>query len=181
MADVDIVADAGKAVLTTLGLGGNLGDPRQTMAHALHMIDEHPACRVVAVSRIYSTPPWGVTDQPVFLNCCAMVETSLAPEQMMQFCLDTERRLKRVRKVRWGPRLVDIDILTYDDRTIETDILTAPHPRMTERGFVLVPLAEIASDLVVNGKRVEDWAASADKAGIEPVSTDGKWWKTSVI
>ncbi|WP_132310283.1 2-amino-4-hydroxy-6-hydroxymethyldihydropteridine diphosphokinase [Martelella mediterranea] len=165
----------------TLGLGGNLGDPRQTMAQALHMLNERPDCRVDGVSRLYRTPPWGLTEQPAFLNSCARLKTSLKPDDLMQLCLDIEHRLKRVRKVRWGPRLVDIDILTYGLQEIESDHITVPHPRMTERGFVLVPLAEIAPDLPVLGRTVADWASKCERDGILPASEDGHWWEEPLI
>ena len=165
----------------TLGLGGNLGDPRQTMSQALKILDETPSCRIEAVSRLYRTPPWGLTQQPAFLNCCARMVTSLQPEELMQLCLDIEHRLKRVRKVRWGPRLVDIDILTYGNLQIDSEMVTVPHPRMTERGFVLVPLAEIAPEVMVRGKRITDWADIIERDGILPVSNDGLWWKQPSI
>ena len=94
----------------------------------------------------------------------------------MQRCLDIEKQLKRVRDVRWGPRLIDIDILTYGTETLNTETVTIPHPRMLERGFVLMPLAEIAPDLAVNGRSITEWASDADMAGIVAISDDGAWW-----
>ncbi len=167
-----------ETVRATLGLGGNLGEPAEAMARALVLLDADEKTRVVAVSRLYRTPPWGPVEQPPFINCCALIETTRAPEDLMRFCLDIEKRLKRVRDRRWGPRLIDIDILTFGDIRQESDLLTVPHPRMTGRGFVLVPLSEIAPDLVVAGRTVVDWRDEAERDGIDPVSDDGAWWKS---
>lgn len=150
----------------TLGLGGNIGDPPAAMAQALNALNAHEACRLVAVSHLYKTPPWGKTDQADFFNCCAMIETSLSAEALLDLCLNIESGMKRVRIERWGPRTIDIDVLTYGDQTITTTRVEIPHPRMTERAFVLMPLADIAPDLVVKGRRVGEWLADADKAGI---------------
>ena len=163
-------------VRAALGLGANLGDPAAAMARALQLLDDGEGTGIVAVSKLYRTPPWGLVEQPPFINCCALVETSLSPQALMQRCLDIEKQLKRVRDVRWGPRLIDIDILTYGSETLDTETVTIPHPRMLERGFVLMPLAEIAPDLAVNGRAVAEWAAEADMAGIVPISDDGTWW-----
>ena len=163
-------------VRAALGLGANLGDPAAAMARALRMLDDGEGTAVAAVSKLYRTPPWGLVEQPPFINCCALVETSLPPQALMQRCLDIEKQLKRVRDVRWGPRLIDIDILTYGTETLNTETVTIPHPRMLERGFVLMPLAEIAPDLAVNGRAVSEWASEADMAGIVAISDDGAWW-----
>ncbi|MGV0910598.1 2-amino-4-hydroxy-6-hydroxymethyldihydropteridine diphosphokinase [Martelella sp. FOR1707] len=163
-------------VRAALGLGANLGDPAAAMARALQLLDDGEGTAVVAVSKLYSTPPWGLVEQPPFINCCALVETSLPPQALMQRCLDIEKQLKRVRDVRWGPRLIDIDILTYGTETLNTETVTIPHPCMLERGFVLMPLAEIAPDLAVNGRAVSEWASEADMAGIVAISDDGAWW-----
>lgn len=165
--------------LAALGLGGNLGDPVAAMAAALRTIEDHPDCRVEAVSSLYRTPPWGKTDQADFYNCCALVETRLAPEALLALCLDIERGMKRVRIERWGPRTIDIDILTYDDRDVSTETLAIPHPRITERAFVLVPLAEIAPGLAIATKSVRDWLGAIDTSGITRTSEDGDWWRTA--
>ena len=162
----------------TLGLGGNIGDPVQAMAEALRALDARPDSRVLAVSRLYRTPPWGKTDQDWFFNACALVETTLAPEALLDTCLDIERAMKRERKERWGPRTIDIDVLTYDDLKQTHDRLEIPHPRMIARGFVLMPLADFAPALVVEGRTVRDWLAEADTAGIEVAETNPDWWQT---
>lgn len=163
--------------IATLGLGGNLGEPRRAMADALQMLDARADCTVRAVSRLYRTPPWGKTDQAWFFNACAEVETTLGPEALLDTCLDIERQMKRVRDERWGPRTIDIDVLTYGDVSQAETRLELPHPRMTARGFVLMPLADFAPDLSVNGRRVGDWLADADVTGIEVADEDLGWWK----
>jgi 2-amino-4-hydroxy-6-hydroxymethyldihydropteridine diphosphokinase len=161
----------------TLGLGGNIGDPVHSMAVALQGLDARPDCRVVAVSRLYRTPPWGKTDQSFFFNACAEVSTSLEPEALLDVCLDIERGMKRERIERWGPRTLDIDVLTYADITQDAPRLELPHPRMTDRGFVLMPLADFAADLIVNGAAVSEWLAKADIAGIEVADQYPDWWR----
>lgn len=160
----------------TLGLGGNIGDPVHAMAEALRLIDARPDCRVRAVSAVYRTPPWGKTDQADFFNACALVETILPPVHLLDACLRIEREMKRVRTERWGPRTIDIDVLTYDDLRERHERLELPHPRMTERGFVLMPLADIAPGLSVSGRTVRDWLADADTNGIENAGLNADWW-----
>ncbi|WP_242223298.1 2-amino-4-hydroxy-6-hydroxymethyldihydropteridine diphosphokinase [Shinella zoogloeoides] len=161
----------------TLGLGGNIGDPVQAMAEALRALDARPDSRVLAVSRLYRTPPWGKTDQDWFFNACALVETTLAPEALLDTCLDIERVMKRERKERWGPRTIDIDVLTFEGAEQSGGRLELPHPRMTARGFVLMPLADVAPMLEVGGRAVADWLRDADITGIEPANAGPDWWK----
>ena len=173
---LSIVADSGWRT-ASLGLGGNIGDPRAAMAEALRQLDGRSDCEVVAVSRLYKTPPWGKIDQADFFNCCALVRTTLEPEALLEACLDIERGMKRERIERWGPRTIDIDILTYEGHRSEGDRLELPHPRMTQRGFVLMPLADIGASLNVEGRTVAEWLESAETAGIELVSDDREWWR----
>ena len=161
------------------GLGGNIGDPVRAMAEALRALDARDDCRVTAVSRLYRPPPWGKTDQDWFFNACALVETTLAPEPLLDTCLAIERDMKRERKERWGPRTIDIDVLTYDGVAQSGGRLELPHPRMTGRGFVLMPLADVAPDLAVEGRTVASWLEDADVAGIEPASAGPEWWKAT--
>lgn len=163
--------------LATLGLGGNIGDPVKAMASALGVLDAHPDSRVAAVSRLYRTPPWGKTDQSYFFNSCAAVETRLPPEALLDLCLSIEREMKRERIERWGPRTLDIDVLTYEGVEQDAPRLELPHPRMTERGFVLMPLADIAPELVVRGRTVSDWLVGTDIAGIEVADENRDWWR----
>ncbi|MBZ9653355.1 2-amino-4-hydroxy-6-hydroxymethyldihydropteridine diphosphokinase [Phyllobacterium lublinensis] len=161
-----------------LGLGGNIGDPVASMGKALRTLHRRSDTRVVAVSSVYKTPPWGKTDQDWFHNACAEVETLLGPEALLATCLDIEKRLKRERLERWGPRIIDIDVLAYEgEETFESPTLELPHPRMTERAFVIVPLADIAPQLVVDGKSVAQWSALCDRSGIERATDDTGWWR----
>ncbi|PZV36085.1 2-amino-4-hydroxy-6-hydroxymethyldihydropteridine diphosphokinase [Mesorhizobium kowhaii] len=159
-----------------LSLGGNLGDPAKSMGAALRMLDADADTRVTGVSSLYRTPPWGKLDQPDFLNAAAEISTGLAPRALLDLCLDAERRLKRVREERWGPRLIDIDILVFGDRVIHETGLEVPHPRMLERAFVLAPLAEIAPGLVVGGRSVADRLVAVDTSGIERLPSGRDWW-----
>lgn len=163
--------------IATLGLGGNIGDPVSAMARALRAIDEREDCTVEAVSRLYRTPPWGKTDQADFYNSCALVRTRLGPRELLQLCLSIERDMKRVRMERWGPRTIDIDLLTYDEIELSGSSLEIPHPRMHQRGFVLMPLADIGADIRVRGRRVGDWLGEADTTGIAVVSDATGWWR----
>jgi 2-amino-4-hydroxy-6-hydroxymethyldihydropteridine diphosphokinase len=149
-----------------IGLGGNLGDPAATMRAALALIDADPLCHVEMVSSFWRTPPWGKLDQPDFINACASIATSLAPGDFLALCLKCETSLRRIRGERWGPRTIDIDILFFGDRIIAEDGLTVPHPRIGERAFVLVPLAEIAPDLRLDGLIIAERAAKADRSGM---------------
>jgi 2-amino-4-hydroxy-6-hydroxymethyldihydropteridine diphosphokinase len=161
-----------------LGLGGNIGDPVASMAKALRALHRRSDTRVIEVSPVYKTPPWGNTDQAWFHNACAEVETSLDPEALLAACLDVEKRLKRQRLERWGPRTIDIDVLACEGmEEFESPTLTLPHPRLTERAFVLVPLADIAPDLVINGRTVGQWAAICDRTGVEIARDDADWWR----
>ena len=160
-----------------LGLGGNLGDPAASMAAALRILDDDARTRVVAVSSLYRTPPWGKTDQPDFLNAAAEIRTSHPPRALLALCLDAERALKRERRERWGPRIIDIDILVYGDHAVHEAGLDIPHPRMLERAFVMAPLAEIAPDLMIQGKSVSQRLAALDSAGIVKLPSGEDWWK----
>jgi len=159
-----------------LSLGGNLGDPAASMATALRLLDADDNTRVIAVSSLYRTPPWGKLDQPDFLNAAAEISTALAPRALLDLCLEAERKLKRVREERWGPRLIDIDILVFGDRIIHETGLEVPHPRMLERAFVLAPLAEIAPELAVGGRSVSERLSAVDTSGIERLASGRDWW-----
>ncbi len=149
-----------------IALGGNVGDVASAFAQALAALDAMPGVRVTARSSVWRTPPWGKTDQPDFLNMCALVETRLAPHDLLAACLALEAHAGRVRAERWGPRVLDVDVLTYGDVTLDDGRLTLPHPRMSERAFVLVPLAEIAPQMRLGGECVLELAARADSAGM---------------
>ncbi len=167
-------------VIAAIGLGGNLGDPPKTMARALGMLDASNDVDIRTVSRLFRTPPWGKTDQEWFHNACALVETRLDPHELLRLCLDIELKLDRVRSDRWGPRTIDLDVLLHGDFLSDHADLTVPHPRMTERAFVMVPLADIAPRAVVNLQSIADWASDVDSEGIEALSRDGNWWRDEV-
>jgi 2-amino-4-hydroxy-6-hydroxymethyldihydropteridine diphosphokinase len=141
-----------------LSLGGNIGDVRATIASALRLLDA-AGVHVVARSSDYRTRPWGKTDQPDFTNVSAAVETGLSPLDLLATCLDVERQLGRVRHERWGPRLIDIDLIAYDGVHMDTPELTLPHRHAHERGFVLIPLAEIAPEFLIGDRTVAELAA----------------------
>ncbi|MGX5737009.1 2-amino-4-hydroxy-6-hydroxymethyldihydropteridine diphosphokinase [Bosea thiooxidans] len=142
-----------------LAFGGNLGDPVAAFATALRSLRAHPAVTLGPLSSVYRTAPWGKTDQPEFLNMAALIETTLAPEDLLAFCLELERAGGRERGERWGPRTLDIDILAYGTEAIDRPGLQLPHPRIAERAFVLAPLAEIAPDRVIGGRSVAELLA----------------------
>lgn len=151
-----------------IGLGSNIGDRAGLLDRALAMLCDGPAIRLVARSSLYETAPWGDTDQDAFLNACAMVETTLPPRALLDRCLTVEAALGREREKqrRWGPRLIDLDVLFHDDGPVDEPGLVLPHPRLFERAFVLVPLAEIAGDRVVDGRRLADAAAAIDRSDV---------------
>lgn len=152
-----------------MALGGNVGDSRAVLDRAVALLCDGTDIRLTARSSDYRTPPWGVTDQAAFINLCIAVETRLAPHALLDRAHAIERALgrDRAREQRWGPRTADIDIIAYDGLTLADDTLTLPHPRLFERAFVLVPLAEIAGDRVIAGRRVSDAAKAIDSGGIE--------------
>jgi 2-amino-4-hydroxy-6-hydroxymethyldihydropteridine diphosphokinase len=152
-----------------LGVGGNLGDVRHTLDRAVQLLREDENIRLLARSSEYRTPPWGVEDQPAFINLCLLVATDLPPRDLLNRAQIIETKLgrERTRERRWGPRYIDIDLLTYDDIVLNDAELTLPHPRLFERAFVLVPLSEIAPDGVIAGRRIRDALARLDASGIE--------------
>lgn len=155
-----------------IALGGNVGDVRATVERAIALLCEGAAVRLLARSADYRTPPWGVADQPAFVNAVIAVETALAPHALLSRALAVERTLGRNRSQerRWGPRQIDIDILAYDDVELHDAELTLPHPHLFERAFVLVPLAEIAPDRLIAGVRARDALARVDASGIEKLA-----------
>ncbi|MET4677616.1 2-amino-4-hydroxy-6-hydroxymethyldihydropteridine diphosphokinase [Luteibacter sp. ME-Dv--P-043b] len=135
-----------------IGLGGNLGDVCTRLHAAIAALDASPGLRVTGRSRLFSTPPWGQLDQPDFVNAAIAVSTTLTPHALLDTLLSVEQAFGRVREgERWGPRTLDLDLLAFGDATIADDRLTVPHPRMTERAFVLLPLADIAPAAVLPG------------------------------
>ncbi len=149
--------DAGELVqfLAYIGLGSNLGDRRVALDTACHRLGELPGHRLTGVSAVYETAPVGPQDQPAYLNQVAAMTTPLEPVALMRTLLEIEQqmgRAPRTEATRWGPRVIDLDLLLYDERTVEVPGLTLPHPRMHERWFVLKPLADLAPDLMIPGQ-----------------------------
>jgi len=151
-----------------LALGTNLGDRPANLRAAIDAFP--PPILERRSSRIYETPPWGYTDQPAFLNMVVECGTYLRPELLLGRLKEIEIQLGREPTFRWGPRRIDIDILFYDDIVFQSELLTIPHPRLQERAFVLVPLAEIAADFThpVLKKTVAELLAGVDADGIHP-------------
>jgi len=133
-----------------LGLGSNLGDRQSHIIAAIRRLTA-PTLNIVDVSSIYETEPVGRTPEPVpmYLNCVVRVRTEMSPQELLSHAQSVERAGGRLPTFRWGPRTIDVDVLLYDDLMISTDALTIPHPRLKERAFVLVPLAELDADLVL--------------------------------
>lgn len=148
------------------GLGSNIGDKPGNIRTALDLLTRRGVARLNAISRIYRTPPWGVTDQGDFANACAVGETALAPYELLAAVKKIEADMGREPTRRWGPRLIDVDILFLGDHSLEDPELTIPHKELFSRGFVLAPLAEIAPELVLDGASVAKAAAEADLAGV---------------
>ena len=126
-----------------LGLGSNLGDRRRHLRDAIAAIPD-----VVAVSRVYETAPVGGPDQGAYLNVVVRLDTERSPRELLEICREREAEAQRVRTVRWGPRTLDVDVLWVDGQTVDEPDLVVPHPRMFERAFVLMPLRDVAADLI---------------------------------
>ena len=166
-------ADAAAAVDAYIALGGNQGPVRETLERAIEALSRLPETRLARRSAFYRTPAWGLADQPDFINAVVQLETRLAPEALLEAMLGIERGLGRERDadgLRWGPRGVDLDLLLHDDAVMDTPGLGLPHPRLHERAFVLVPLAEIAPWVLVPRRgRARDLLATVDVSGIEAI------------
>nr|WP_225561630.1 2-amino-4-hydroxy-6-hydroxymethyldihydropteridine diphosphokinase [Rhodanobacter sp. DHB23] len=149
-------------------MGGNIGDPCLQVLDAMDALARLPHTRLLRRSRLYRTPPWGVLAQPPFVNAAALLETGLEPHALLDALLAIEQRAGRVRAERNGPRTLDLDLLHMDGVQLDDARLTLPHPRIAERAFVLLPLAELSPDLVLPGQgRVADLLAATDTQGCE--------------
>jgi 2-amino-4-hydroxy-6-hydroxymethyldihydropteridine diphosphokinase len=152
-----------------IGIGSNVGDKAANIARAIDLLCSDGAVRLVAASRLYRSAPWGILDQDWFVNGAAAVATDVGPHDLLRRCLWVEDEMGRVRSVKWGPRLVDVDVLTYRGETIDSPDLKVPHPFIEQRSFVLVPLLDIAADEMVRGRWVRDLAADIDTSDCVPL------------
>lgn len=151
-----------------IGLGSNVGDKPANIARAIALLTQKGDIRLIAASRLYRTAPWGVLDQDWFVNACIAVATDLPPRELLARCLGVEQEMKRVRQERWGPRVIDVDILVYRGVTMSDPDLTLPHPRITERAFVLVPLSDVAPGLEIADHSIAHWLALAGAGEVVP-------------
>ena len=154
-------------VTAYLGLGSNLGDREENLRKSLSLLGE--SVEIIALSSVYETEPWGYAEQPSFLNMVCGFRTSLSPPELLALVQEVERRLGRVRTIRYGPRTMDVDILLYGYRIVDTPDLQIPHPRIPERAFVIAPLAEIAPDVEHPTLKRPISALLADAPGRETV------------
>jgi 2-amino-4-hydroxy-6-hydroxymethyldihydropteridine diphosphokinase len=154
-----------------IALGSNLGDSRTILDNATQILAQTIGITLKAQSSWYQTAPVG-PPQPDYLNGCALLEVQLTPQELLETLLKIEVQFGRVRQERWGPRTLDLDLLLFDDLILETPSLQLPHPRMIERAFVLVPLAEIAPNWVepVSGKAIAQLVQGVDCSGVRRVS-----------
>lgn len=156
-----------------LGLGGNVGDVQTVLMEALSKLNENHKVRVVQVSGLYKTPPWGDENQNWFLNACALIETGLKPIELLDFVKMLEVDFKREKTRKWGPRTLDIDLLHYEGVALNSEKLTIPHPRIGERAFVLKPLNDIAPELIIGGVKVSELLNNVDSNDIVFVGEGG--------
>ncbi|MCJ1908488.1 2-amino-4-hydroxy-6-hydroxymethyldihydropteridine diphosphokinase [Planococcus ruber] len=138
--------------ISYLSLGSNMGDRFDMLKQAVKLLDQHPQIWVKSISSLYETDPVGYTEQEPFLNMVVCLHTAMTAIDLLDVCQGIEQKLDRKRLIRWGPRTIDLDILLYNQETIETERLVVPHPRMYERDFVLIPLIEIAPSLKEEAK-----------------------------
>jgi len=150
-----------------LGLGSNIGQREANITAAITQLSEHPCIKITKTSSLYETRPVGFCDQPDFLNAVIEIDTSLSPEKLLDTCLSIELGLGRIRDIHWGPRIIDIDLLLFHDSVVQSDRLVLPHPRLHERSFVLVPLAEIAPETIIyEGNTAKDIIDTCPTEGV---------------
>lgn len=151
-----------------IALGGNVGNVRSRFHSAIDAVCRQAKATLTARSSDYETPPWGGVEQPSFVNACIAIETALAPHALLAVLQDIERTFgrDRARETRWGPRTLDLDLIAYDDVVLDTPELTLPHPRLFERAFALVPLAEIAPERVIAGRSLREALGRVSSDGI---------------
>jgi 2-amino-4-hydroxy-6-hydroxymethyldihydropteridine diphosphokinase len=154
-------------MIAYLGLGSNIGDRKKFLHEAVQALYRHEQLQILGVSSLYETEPWGVTDQEPFINLVVSVETALSAMELLELAQEIEIFLHRVRKQKWGPRTIDVDLLWYDDQIIHTERLTIPHPYITVRDFVVIPFAELAPELRLLDKSLAEWATHFDPTKIK--------------
>jgi 2-amino-4-hydroxy-6-hydroxymethyldihydropteridine diphosphokinase len=152
-----------------IALGGNVGDVRATLRLAIPELCQRGQATLTARSADYLTPPWGEEQQPAFINAAIAIETPLDPHALLALLHEVEQMFGRDRahETRWGPRTLDLDLIAYDDVAINSQELSLPHPRLFERAFVLVPLAEIAPERLIAGRSIREALAQVSRDGIE--------------
>lgn len=138
-----------------LALGSNMGDSYAHLRQAAKILSEAEGLNILEASSFYVTAPVGYEEQEDFVNAVLVCETELTPKELLGLCQEVEKALNRVRLIRWGPRTIDVDIIWYNDQTIDEEDLIVPHPRMNERAFVMVPLMEIMPTLIIEGKSIQ--------------------------
>lgn len=152
-----------------IGLGSNIGNRTRNIEEAIARLSADGTIRIVSRSRMYRSAPWGVTDQEWFANGCVAIETGLSPRELLRRCQAVEADMGRVRTMRWGPRIIDVDILTFDNQRILEPDLTIPHPLIAERAFVLVPLKDVAPDMRIGGLSLDCLLAKIDARDVVPL------------
>ncbi|MFO1256979.1 MAG: 2-amino-4-hydroxy-6-hydroxymethyldihydropteridine diphosphokinase [Gammaproteobacteria bacterium] len=153
-----------------LGLGSNLNHPVEQLNTAFKSIRMHSEIQIESISSFYLTAPEGIAEQPEFVNAVCWISTTLSPDALLKFALATEHHQGRIREIKWGPRIIDIDILMFDDLLCQTPDLSLPHPELLNRSFWLIPLAEIAPQWILpNGQRVEDYARTWNTDSIRKI------------
>lgn len=153
-----------------LGLGSNIGDRVGNIEDAIARLTADGVVKLVARSRYYRTAPWGVTDQDWFVNACIAVQADVSARELLARCQAVENGMARVRTQRWGPRNIDVDILTFRDQKIVEPDLVVPHPRIAERAFVLVPLKDVAPDVRIDGASIDEMLSRLDASDVQPLA-----------
>ena len=160
-----------------LGLGTNMGDRLEYLNSACILLSEYENINITKKSKIYETKAWGYTDQADFLNMCLEINTSLDEFQLLEVCGQVEQKLNRKRIIRWGPRTIDVDILFFNDIILNNEKLSIPHPRISERAFVLIPLMDLNTNLVIKNKTIDvylDSLSSEERGQVKEYIGDEK-------
>lgn len=152
-----------------IALGSNLGDKAGNIDTAIELLTRRGDVRLVARSRNFATEPWGKTDQDWFVNACIAVATELPARALLERCQEIEKGMGRVTSEKWGPRIIDLDLLIYGDHDLREPDLVLPHPHIATRAFVLAPLMDIAPDAEIGGRSVRELYAATDLAGVRPL------------